>query len=151
MPNYTDLKKMYYDWVKESQSAISVVAPAEMKDAMDKAITYTVYLAYTPTYYERRYDDDGLGDINNMEHDINIQGNRITITLKNITKGSDDDRHGYIGDIIASGNGYTWTRSEIYKSQQERDFYEETANILRQGKIMNSIKKELRKRGIFVK
>ncbi|MEG2289629.1 MAG: hypothetical protein RSC24_06640 [Clostridium sp.] len=151
MSNYTDLKRMYSDWIKESQNVISAVAPIEMKDAMDKAITYTVYLAYTPESYERRYNEGGLGDISNMEHDIDIQGSRITVTLRNNAKGSYDDTNSYIGDIVASGDGYTWTNSEIYKSQQERDFYEETANILRQGKIVNSIKKELKKRGIILK
>ena len=110
-----------------------------------------VYKQYEPTVYDgpgypisRRYDEGGLQDWRNY-HVLNI--GKMNMTVINETMGnwvwapmtpftgrvvspypSEGWDAGYINDIIESGQGYHWTRSEIYKNRIARPFMEEACN-----------------------
>jgi hypothetical protein len=120
-----------------------------MKDEMVKGIQMEVYARYNPTQYKRRYGNGGLEDKNNMVSNVSVEGNRIYIDLENVTRGAGDNSYQRIDDIIVSGTGYTWRKSNIYKMQPyPRDFYDRTQRIIDQdGKIESLIFSQLKSRG----
>lgn len=81
--------------------------------------------------YQRRGSAGGMTDVNNYP----VTESELTLKIENITQGnpeySDSDGWdgGYIHDIIESGEGYHWKRSEIYQNQPwPRPFMEETGD-----------------------
>ena len=117
-------------------SAIKTTLEGPVEDALwggiAASVVERVYDAYTPTKYKRRYTHDGgLLDTDSYDFKTEQHGNEHTLTVTNMTKGnpnyslSDGWDAGYITDIIESGKGYHWKKSEIYQTQQPRPFMEE--------------------------
>ena len=130
------------------------VAPAiaeEMKNIEQEVINEVVYNAYSPTYYERRYEDGGLSDKKNMKHDIEETANGFNITVKNITKGhegyymADGHTDGYIADIIEEGKGYGYGLDDVIGARPFNEVSQEVIDST--NKIENTIIRELKKRG----
>ena len=130
------------------------VAPAiaeEMKDIEQEVINEVVYNAYSPTYYERRYEDGGLSDKKNMEHDIEETANGFIISVKNITKGNDEYSEaegytdGYISDIIEEGKGYGYGLDDVIGARPFNEVSQEVIDST--NRIENTIIRELKKRG----
>ena len=137
--------------LKEELKDITPAIAEEMKNIEQEVINEVVYDAYSPTYYERRYEDGGLGDKENMKHDIEETANGFNITVKNITKGHDGyymaDGHtdGYIADIIEEGKGYGYGLDDVIGS---RPFTEISQNVIDYtDRIDNVINKEFKRKG----
>ena len=123
----------------------------EMKIIEQEVINEVVYNAYSPTYYERRYEDGGLSDKENMEHDIEETANGFIISVKNITKGNDEYSEaegytdGYIADIIEEGKGYGYGLDDVIGA---RPFTEISQNVIDYtDRIDNVINKEFKRKG----
>lgn len=109
-----------------------------VKDNMTEAVHTSVYDAYSPEYYNRRMNNGGLSDTQNMEV-TKIQNG---ISVHNATP-LDNGRNDYsLDDIIVYGLG---------NQPFERDFYTETAErLLENQEHTEALKQGLKKRGIEV-
>ena len=106
-----------------------------IKDVETEHIREDVYNTYTPTMYQRRYEDNGLIDGENMKEVIKKEYNTISLDITNDTLGNPDPTVGYIDSIIESGEGYKWKNSEIYQEQPyPRPFTENTYKDLEENK-----------------
>ena len=137
--------------LKEELKDITPAIAEEMKDIEQEVINEVVYNAYSPTYYERRYEKGGLSDKENMEHDIEETANGFTISVKNITKGNDEYSgaegytNDYIADIIEEGQGYGYDLDSYIGA---RPFTEISQNVIDYtDRIDKIIENELRKKG----
>lgn len=109
-----------------------------VKDNMTEAVHTSVYDAYSPQYYNRRMNNGGLSDTQNMEV-TEIQNG---ISVHNATP-LDNGRNDYsLDEIIVYGLG---------NQPFERDFYAETADKLQENQEhTEALKQGLKKRGIEV-
>ena len=137
--------------LKEELRDITPAIAEEMKNIEQEVINEVVYDAYSPTYYERRYEDGGLGDKENMEHDIEETANGFIISVKNTTKGNDEYSEaegytdGYIADIIEEGKGYGYGLDDVIGA---RPFTEISQNVIDYtDRIDNVINKEFKRKG----
>lgn len=109
-----------------------------VKDNMTEAVHTSVYDAYSPQYYNRRMNNGGLSDTQNMEV-TEIQNG---ISVHNATP-LDNGRNDYnLDEIIVYGLG---------NQPFERDFYAETTERLQENQEhTEALKQGLKKRGIEV-
>ena len=137
--------------LKEELRDITPAIAEEMKNIEQEIINEVVYDAYSPTYYERRYEDGGLSDKENMEHDIEETANGFIISVKNITKGNDEYSEaegytdGYIADIIEEGKGYGYGLDDVIGARPFNEVSQEVIDST--NRIENTIIRELKKRG----
>ena len=137
--------------LKKELRDITPAIAEEMKNIEQEVINEVVYNAYSPAYYERRYEDGGLSDKENMEHDIEETANGFIISVKNITKGNDEYSEaegytdGYIADIIEEGKGYGYDLDSVIGA---RPFTEISQNVIDYtDKIDSVINKEFKRKG----
>jgi hypothetical protein len=120
---------------EQVQDAVKNNVVETIKDVETEHIREDVYNTYTPTMYQRRYEDNGLIDGENMKEVIKKEDNTISLDITNDTLGNPDPTVGYIDSIIESGEGYTWKNSEIYQEQPyPRPFTENTYKDLEENK-----------------
>ena len=137
--------------LKKELRDITPAIAEEMKNIEQEVINEVVYDAYSPTYYERRYEDGGLSDKKNMEHDIEETANGFIISVKNITKGNDEYSEaegytdGYISDIIEEGKGYGYGLDDVIGARPFNEVSQEVIDST--NKIENTIIRELKKKG----
>lgn len=109
-----------------------------IKDVETEHIREDVYNTYTPTMYQRRYENDGLIDKENMKEVIKKEDNTISLDITNDTLENQDYPNAdqdYIDSIIENGEGYTWKNSQIYQEQPyPRPFTENTYKDLEENK-----------------
>ena len=137
--------------LKKELRDITPAIAEEMKNIEQEVINEVVYNAYSPTYYERRYEKGGLSDKENMEHDIEETANGFIISVKNTTKGNDEYSEaegytdGYIADIIEEGKGYGYGLDDVIGA---RPFTEISQNVIDYtDRIDNVINKEFKRKG----
>ena len=137
--------------LKKELRDITPAIAEEMKNIEQEVINEVVYNAYSPTYYERRYEKGGLSDKENMEHDIEETANGFIVSVKNITKGNDEYSEaegytdGYIADIIEEGKGYGYGLDDVIGA---RPFTEISQNVIDYtDRIDNVINKEFKRKG----
>ncbi|WP_298021000.1 hypothetical protein [uncultured Dysosmobacter sp.] len=92
------------------QVLLTHVAPA-VKRTMREQVYEKVYEAYEPRVYVRRFDDGGMGDIENYE--ASVDSGKMTLTVENLTKDAGYWRPPGAGDrlltpVIESGSGYDY-------------------------------------------
>lgn len=110
-----------------------------VKDNMTEAVHTSVYDAYSPQYYNRRMNNGGLSDTQNMEA-TEIQNG---ISVHNAAP-LDNGRNDYSLDDIIVNRG-------VLGYPQSRDFYAETADKLQENQEhTEALKQGLKKRGIEV-
>lgn len=145
---------------KQLMSRVKKVAQKDMteeiKDVEIRTIKTSVYDAYSPTMYIRRYGNNGIIDKKNINVHFTDNVNAISMSITNDTRGNTwwpNSTSGYIEHIIEDGVGYTWTRSDIYKEQPyPRPFTKNTINDLKQNKEhVKALKDGLQKNNIDIK
>ena len=99
----------FTDLFHEIEAGISDVmssghARTVLSEVMALAAQSNVYGAYSPTMYTRRHTMD-----NPESYRVDASG--LTITVENTRT------EPYVFDIVESGTGYTWDKSEIYRMQ----------------------------------
>ena len=109
-----------------------------VKDNMTEAVHTSVYDAYSPQYYNRRMNNGGLSDTQNIE--VTEIKNGIAV---HDAASLDNGRNDYnLDEIIVYGLG---------NQPFERDFYSETAERLSENQEHTEVLKQgLKKRGIEV-
>lgn len=141
------------DFLKELKRDMTTAVRTEvievMKDIQQETIDDVVYNSYSPSYYDRRGDEDGLRDRDNMKVDVMIRGDNMNIEMTNETRGNTSytgSTNGYIADIIESGQGY-WN-SSLDERIGARPFQEETQNRIDSGsEIEKTIENTLKELG----
>lgn len=151
MPTFDNLDSLLAHVQKQiDDTMVDEVADAVV-DTMKAEIQNTVYGVYQPHVYNRRFDNGGLLDENN----IKVTPVKNEIEVKNVTPVN--TAYGYSGsssdlldEIIVSGSGYTYDNGGAYL--KPRDFYAETIMDLKlKGNHTTALKKGLKKRGIDTK
>ena len=123
-----------------------------------QAIEETVYNEYTPTLYERRYDDGGLLDENNLDFVVDIKPLERDLVMYNSTTGTGmATTSEKLTEIIESGIGYDWVKSDIYRYEDigfplERPFIQRTRELIEDNRELfeDILKKELIKNGLKI-
>lgn len=119
-----------------------------VKEEMVKAVDTSVYSKYDPSQYVRRYDNDGLGDIRNIDYE---DVSKTEIDIRNFTRTNPNYGGGneFLDEYIVYGDRYDWTRSRIYQMQPfRRDFYFETMQRLQSSmKHLKAFKDSMRRKG----
>lgn len=106
---------------RSAQQIMQEIIDEEIIPTMLEVIDREVYDVYTPKYYKRRYERDGLADPTNFESTVDTYGNKIEITVKNITAPS-GEADGYFLDVMIVNGTPTMPK--------KRNFYAETRKVL---------------------
>lgn len=124
-----------------------------IKDVLVEVIKEHVYDAYSPKLYrddgeepfKRRRENNGFQDRDNIVIFEEFLDDMLVIDVSNKAVGKFDGER--LDEIIISGKGYTWSKSEIYKTQQPRDFITETLKVLERTDIINkALKRKLKEK-----
>ena len=106
-----------------AQQIMQEIIDEEIIPTMLEVIDKEVYDVYKPKYYTRRYERGGLADPTNFDSTIDVYGNTIEITVKNITEPSGEAGGYYLDAMIVNGTPTMPMR---------RDFYEATREVMRE-------------------
>ena len=116
-----------------------------IKETMQEHLETDVYAQYTPYVYQRRKEDGGLLDADNIEiKPINNSGLDTTISVKEVA-GYNGQPDNQIYDTLAERIEYGLPRGRVpYK--RPRPFMQETYEDLKQsGLITKTLKKNMQK------
>ncbi len=134
---------------KAVASALENEVSDAVKDQEQASIEFTVYEAYSPTWYERRGPEaGGLGDIDNMYSEVSRQGNDIVLSVENRTPPNKFYKHDalkspFIDEAVEYGHSYE------YYNPGSRKFTEDTINELeRKGTHIEALRKGLKRQRI---
>jgi trans-2-enoyl-CoA reductase len=132
------LEELMVKLQKQVQDVVETDVVETIKDMEIEHIKQDVYDAYNPVVYDRRKENEGLIDRNNIKGTIQNENNTISVDVTNDTIENPDyppTTGEYIDSIIESGEGYIWKNSEIYKNQPfPRPFTENTYEDLKNNK-----------------
>jgi aminopeptidase-like protein len=162
MPEFNNLTELY----KYLQNEMREVMNNEMADMVKKkeseSVEKNVYDVYKPNngkpfVYDRRKTNGGLADESNMKHTVKNTSNSVELSVKNTTKGKDQNFQ--IADLVEYGDGYNNKEYE-YKTNRDgtaseylsgRPFTEKTEeDILQSNEHVTVMKNGLKSRGIDV-
>jgi len=151
MSNFKDLNSLLNAVKKQVKEVAQDEVSKEIKNTMKKHIESDVYNKYTPTYYDRRRENDGLLDESNINVNVKDNGNGVSIVTTNETTGNEAYSTAnlvgeYIVETIETGEGYNWKRHP-----EARPFIENTVKELQDGALEKALKDGLKKRGIDTK
>lgn len=112
----------------------------EVKEVYREEVDYA-YDEFEPTSHIRRYNNNGFGDENNWEVDIDLKGNDITLELTNEAKAVNSTIR--LDKIIEEGI-YDWSGNV----PGERPVYQRTEERLKGEQVVeNALESGLRKLG----
>lgn len=144
--NFSELEKELY--ARIDASMVTDINRL-VKEKMSEHVQSDVYDKYTPKTYERRYDNDGLSDINNMMAEYSMSNHSLTV--QNLTVGNSNyvPQDGFIAPIIESGEGYHYHFKYFDKP---RPFIHNTyEDLLSSKEYIDTLKKSLQRQGLNVK
>lgn len=122
MPTFKTINQMVKYIQVSATQIMQEIIDEEIIPTMLEVIDREVYNAYTPKVYKRRYEKGGLADPTNFDSTIDVNGNTIEITVKNITAPSGRADGYYLDVFIVNGTP---------TMPMKRDFYEATREVLR--------------------
>ena len=107
-----------------------------------------IYDEFTPTMYNRRYENNIKGsfgdrEVIHTEIDGNIKYGEINLITTNDSLANGDDKGDYLDDIIEDGERYGWTHKPPARPVSERTVEELNDNQ----KIENAIERGMRSKG----
>ena len=123
MPKFKTINAMMKYINMTAQQIMQEIIDEEIIPTMLEVIDKEVYDVYKPKYYTRRYERGGLADPTNFDSTIDVYGNTIEITVKNITEPSGEAGGYYLDAMIVNGTPTMPMR---------RDFYEATREVMRE-------------------
>lgn len=125
-----------------------------MYEKMQEMVYRTVYGAYQPTVYQRRYENGGLADMGLYDFQLDINTNGFTIRMYTDVEGADGGnlQGKPLDECIIEGDNYSWVDSQIYQNQPfPRDFYKATFDaLIYNGELHYILENELGKKGIKI-
>lgn len=122
MPTFKTINAMIKYVQTSAEQIMQEIIDEEIIPTMIKVIDREVYNVYTPKVYERRYEKGGLKDPTNFDSTIDVHGNTIEITVKNIAEPSGRADGYYLDVMIVNGTP---------TMPMKRDFYEATREVLK--------------------
>ena len=160
MPTFKNMKDLERHVNKLIKQSLETDVAEKVKDTMQSNIQKEVYDAYesgsnSPEKYDRRYDDNGLGDRGNIDAKVDATN---TLVVENVTRGADTGM--LLAGLIEYGHNkgygsydYPWipygSRGNFMKP---RPFISETFNeIKRKNLHIQSLKQGLKKLGLNVR
>ena len=110
-----------------------------------------IYDEFTPTMYERRYENNIKGSFGdremiNTEIDGNIKNGEINLITTNDSLANGSDRGDYLDDIIEDGERYTWSHQPPARPFAERAIEE----LHESNKIENAIERGMKSKGYTI-
>jgi hypothetical protein len=157
MPNFKSWKSLDKYLKKSIKSAFYEDTAKKVKDEMFQNILNEVYAKYNPRVYERRYDNDGLMDRNNI---VMKPKRNNGMEIYNIAKRKDYNTNLYLAPLIEYGQRkaksnnivgyrYPYPHLSYYKA---RPFVGKTREDLKKYKShIKAFRFALRKLGIYTK
>lgn len=121
--------------VLSQEIAKSINNSDELKEAVNQG-SKQIYDEFEPMTYQRRYENGGFGDIDNIEMEVQETGNGIEVTLTNNTLANGDDEGEYLDYYIDNGI-YEWNRKP-----SERHFMEYSKNIIEENDLVKKVIKK---------
>lgn len=107
----------------------------ELKQAVNEG-SKQIYDEFEPMTYQRRYEEGGFGDPDNINVDIQNTDDRIEVTITNDTLANGDDAGEYLDYYIDNGI-YEWNRRP-----PERHFMEYSKNIIEENDLIKKVIKK---------
>ena len=150
--NFKELEKQLNEVLRD---VMTKEVAEKVKDVQQEELENEVYSSYQPYEYERRRDNGGLQDRDNMIATITNYGGGLQLSVKNITKGDQDDYE--IAGLIEYGHegghgdySYPFNRDNTaWKFLRPRPFIEESRKtLMKHGEHIDAMEKGLNKRGI---
>lgn len=135
---FKNIKTLFKHIEEQVQDTMTNEVADAVTENMAEAVHTSVYDAYNPQYYNRRMNNGGLSDTQNMEV-TEIQNGISVHDAASLDNGRNDYN---LDEIIVYGLG---------NQPFERDFYAETAERLSENQEhTEALKQGLKKRGIEV-
>lgn len=126
---FDDVEELRRALFNDLYNAVLKEVVKEMKDIEKETIEERVYAVFSPKEYVRRYSNGGLIAEENMQEEIGINGNDITVEITNITRGNEgqckDYYRGYIQPVVEEGY-YIWNG----EMPPPRPFIDETQSVI---------------------
>lgn len=107
----------------------------ELKQAVNEG-SKQIYDEFEPMTYQRRYEEGGFGDPDNIDMEVEVTGNGVEVTLTNNTLANGDNEGEYLDYYIDNGI-YEWNRKP-----PERHFMEYSKNIIEENDLIKKIIKK---------
>lgn len=105
------LTSQYQTWRAGLQAAVNQALTGEVYNAASQAILEAVqsevYDEYAPKVYERRKDDGGLLDAENISFELDAGEMQLTVRNEAPRETGNYDS-GFVAEIVESGKGYIW-------------------------------------------
>ena len=130
MPTFKDLNSLFKHIETQIQDTMLDEVAETVKENMAETIQANVYNSYMPQYYNRRFEDGGLLDQNNMEVTEIPNG----ISVRDVAP-LDNKRTDYaLDEIIVEGMGYMpWARDFYFDTEDKLSVNKEHVTALKQG------------------
>lgn len=107
----------------------------ELKEAVNQG-SKQIYDEFEPMTYQRRYEEGGFGDPDNIDMEVEVTGNGVEVKITNDTLANGDDAGEYLDYYIDNGI-YEWNRRP-----SERHFMEYSKNIIEENDLIKKIIKK---------
>lgn len=107
----------------------------ELKQAVNEG-SNQIYDEFEPYVYERRYENGGFGDPDNIHMEVQETGNGVEVVLTNDTLANGDNEGEYLDYYVDNGI-YEWNRKP-----PERHFMEYSKNIIEENDLIKKVIKK---------
>ena len=121
--------------VLSQEIAKSINNSDELKEAVNQG-SKQIYDEFEPMTYQRRYEEGGFGDTDNIDMEVEVTGNGVEVTLTNNTLANGDNEGEYLDYYIDNGI-YKWNRKP-----PERHFMEYSKNIIEENDLIKKVIKK---------
>ena len=139
MPTFKNLNSLFKHIEKQVQDTMIDEVAETVKENMAETIQANVYNAYMPQYYNRRFDDGGLLDENNMEVTEIPNG----ISVRDVAPLDNGKTQPALDEIIVKGMGYMpWARDFYFDTEDKLSANQEHVTALKEGLNKRGIKCE---------
>lgn len=169
-----ELNKLLLETLKSQNS----LTAEEIKIAESDMVEQEVYAKYKPSVYERRGEQGGLADIDNMKHFVREDKDKVVMSVKNLTpqntkllnlKRTDDSgqpeeyqasnitlkKDGYLAQLVEGGegnNGLRYLYNNGGQYLEPRPFQQRTIEELKSNKKhVRTLAYELKQKGLDAK
>ena len=121
--------------VLSQEIAKSINNSDELKEAVNQG-SKQIYDEFEPMTYQRRYENGGFGDPDNIDMEVEVTGNGVEVILTNNTLANGDNEGEYLDYYIDNGI-YEWNRKP-----PERHFMEYSKNIIEENDLVKKVIKK---------
>lgn len=166
MPDFKNLKDLFFYLQNDVAESMQENVLGTVKAIEQYEIFETVYGAYNvtdqgrqePYVYERRYTEGGLGDVHNIEGDIELKNGEVTMKVINTTK-MKDHPSAPLAPLVEYGDNAGYGKYDYksnkddtaYQYLQPRPFTQRTKEVLERDKDhVKTLKRSLESKGYDV-